>query len=372
MNLFAHPMWFVFVAMQARIPTLVIGMPGCAKTACAMALAAAMRRRFVPLVGSQCSPEDVAGLPVPDHVKFLCRMMPMSWVEALLTPGGLLFLDEFGATGQNVHASLLTVIQDKRVGDLHLDVDTLILAAMNPIEVTPNGTPLSLPTANRFFIADWVNDRESFLNGLTTCEWEAPAFPILPSDWETRIPKWGAMFSTFLRRFDLVNVPPKDDTVLRFPTERTWRNAVMCCAAAEAAGADMYTDQSNVRSMVAGNVGDVAADQFCQWKSTFDVADPLDILDGKVTFKHRDERPDITMTVLAALATTVSTESTFTPDRWDAAAGLFGEIGKSSHPEMALRYTRILLDATAKFKHSPNAKVLKPLIEMSNSLKSVG
>jgi hypothetical protein len=371
MNLF-HPMWYAFVAMQAGIPTLLIGMPGCAKTACAMALAKALRRRFVPLIGSQCSPEDVSGLPVPDHVKFLCRMMPMAWSEALLTPGGLLFLDEWGATGPAVHAAMLTVIQDKRVGDLPLDADTLMLAAMNPIEVTPNGTPLSLPTANRFFIADWVNDRESFLTGLATCEWDAPSFPVLPEDWKTRVPKWGAMFQSFLRRTDMVNVPPTDDTQLRYPTERTWRNAVMCCAAAEAAGADMFTDQSNVRLMVAGNVGDVAADQFCQFKSTLDIADPLDILDGKVTFTHRESRPDITMTVLAALATTVSTAATFTPERWDAAATLFGEIGKTSHPELVLRWTRILLDATAKFKHSPNAKVLKPLVEMSNALKSVG
>jgi hypothetical protein len=102
------------------------------------------------------------------------------------------------------------------------------------------------------------------------------------------------------------------------------------------------------------------------------MADPLDILDGKVTFKHRDERPDITMTVLAALASAVSTESTFTPDRWDAAAMIFGEVGKTSHPEMALRYTRLLLDATAKFKHAPSAKVLKPLVEMNAAMKVGG
>jgi hypothetical protein len=272
-----------------------------------------------------------------------------------------------------VHASLLTVIQDKRVGDQHLDVDTMIVACMNPPEISPNGTPLTPPTANRFFIAEWKNDRAAWLRGLGTCEWEAPVFPIVPDDWKTRVPRWGALMTAFHTRFpDLDNVLPKDDTVLRFPTERTWRNAIMCCAAAEAAGADMFTDQSNVRLMVAGNVGEQYADQFCSFKSSMDVADPVEILDGVVTFKHRDERPDITMTVLAALASTVSTESTFTPDRWDRAAALFGEIGAASAPEMALRHTRILLDAAKQFKHTPSAKVLKPLIDMSNSLKSAG
>ena len=369
-GIFSHPTWHVFLVMQTGIPTLVVGMPGCAKTAIHMALAKAMGRRFVPLVGSQCTPEDVAGLPVPDHVKFLCRMMPLQWVTELLTPGGFLFFDEFGTPSPSVHAAFLTVIQDKRVGDQHLDVDTLMSAAMNPVEISPNGTPLSLPTMNRFFHAQWKNDTNAFLNGLATCEWQAPEFPILPADWKTYVPKWGAMFSAFLRgRDEMINVPPQDDLHPAFPTERTWRNAVLCCAAAEAVGADMYSDQSNVRLMVEGNVGEAATSQFCNYKQTLDIVDPIELVDGKATFQHRDARPDLTMTVLASVATTVSSASTFTPDRWDRAAMLFGEVGSSAHPEIALRYTRILLDSAKTFKHAPSAKVLKPLIDLSNSLK---
>ena len=370
-GIFAHPMWFAFIVMQAGIPTLFTGMPGCAKTAVHQALAKAMGRRFVPLIGSQCTPEDVAGLPVPDHVKFLCRLMPMSWVEALLTPGGFLFLDEFGTPSPAVHAALLTVVQDKRVGDHHIDVDTIISAAMNPVDISPNGTPLSLPTQNRFFHAAWKNDIDKFLTGLTTCEWQAPEFPILPVDWKTYVPKWGSIFSAFLRgRDEMINVPPKDDLHPAYPTERTWRNAVMCCAAAEAAGADMFSDQSNVRLMVEGNVGEVATTQFTAYKQTLDIVDPVELVDGKATFKPKDSRPDLTMTVLASVATTVSTAATFTPERWDRAVQLFGEIGMSSHPEIALRYTRILQEATAKFKYAPSAKALKPLIDLNALMKT--
>jgi hypothetical protein len=366
-----HPTWFAYIALQAGIPTYIEGMPGCAKTAANTSFASAIGRRYVPLIGSQCSPEDAGGLPVPDHVKFLCRLMPMSWVSELLTPGGFLALDEFPNTPPSVHASLLTIIQDKRVGDVHLDIDTLILAMGNPIEVCPNGTPFSLPTANRFFHAKWQNDRAAWLRGLTTCEWEAPKIPVVPSDWKSLVPKWGGLMATFHTRFsEMANVPPKDETTMAYPTERTWRNTVMCCAAAEAAGADMYTDQTNVRLMVAGNVGEMAADMFCQFKGSFDLADPVEVADGRVQFKHRDERPDVTLAMLAALATTVSTASTFTPDRWDRVAGIFGEIGTSSHPEMALRYTRILIDATTTFKHAPNAKVLKPLMELNKAMRA--
>jgi hypothetical protein len=372
-SIFSHPMSHVFIALQAGIPTLVVGMPGCAKTQVHAALARALGRRFVPLIGSQCTPEDVAGLPVPDHVKFLCRMMPLSWTEALLTPGGLLFLDEFGTVSPSVHAALLTVVEGKRVGDHHLDADTLIAAAMNPTEHSPNGTPLSLPTQNRFFHAKWQNDIDGFLSGLTTCEWDVPTLPVVPVDWKQYIPKWGGIVSSFLRRNEgIINVPPADDLHPAYPTERSWRNTVHCLAAADATGMDMDTDTTNVRLMVEGNVGDVATSQFCNYKATLDLVDPLDLLDGKATFAHRAERPDLTMTVLGAVATAVSTASTFTPDRWDAAAILFGEVGKQAHPEIALRYTRVLLEATGKFKHAPSAKVLKPLAELNAALKVTG
>jgi MoxR-like ATPase len=359
-----------FVAMQV-VPTLVEGMPGCGKTAIHEALATAMGRRFVPLVGSQCTPEDVGGLPVPDHVKFLCRMMPLAWTEALLTPGGFLFLDELTSVSPSVQAALLTVIQDKRVGDHRLDTDTLICAACNPHEITPNGIPLTLPTVNRFFVAQWEVDREAWLQGLSTLEWSAPVFPIVPADWKSRIPRWGTLVQTFLRRADnLDSVIPKDDVTRAFPTHRSWRNAVACLAAADAAGADMETDNTFVRLMVEGNVGEVAASQFVQFKTTFDLIDPLDLLDGRAQFKHREDRPDITLNVAAAVASAVSTPSTFTPERWDRAAAFMGGIGTSAHPEMALRYTNLLFKATQDFKYSPKAAALQPLIELSNALKA--
>lgn len=364
-SVFSHPMVHLFIAMQARVPCLVVGMPGCAKTAIHRALARAMGRRFVAMCGSQCSPEDVGGLPVPDYVKHLCRMMPMWWVEALLEAGGFLFLDEFTSLSPAVQAALLTLIQDKLVGDTHLSVDTLIAAACNPEEITPNGTPLSLPTLNRFYHARWVNDRDAWLDGLVTLEWTAPAFPIVPEGWESRIPYWGGLMRTFHQRFEgLENVPPKDDLARAYPSERTWANAVRCLAAADAAGADMHTDNTFVRLMTAGNVGEVVAEQFCHFKSSYDLVDPLDLLDGKITFTHRDSRPDLTLTLAAAVASTVCSRSTFTPDRWDSAVQFLGDISKVAAPEIALKFTGMVQKAAADNGYTPKAVALKPLIEL--------
>lgn len=373
MNPFLHPMAHLWIAMQARIPTLVVGMPGCGKTLLTSLLAQAMGRRFVPLIGSQCTPEDVGGLPVPDHVKFLCRMMPMSWVEALLDPLGFLFLDEFSNVSPGVQASLLTVVQDKRVGDTHLHLDTIIAAACNPAEISPNGTPFTLPTLNRFFHVEWKTDREAWLDGLVECKWEAPAFPIVPDDWQTLIPKWGAKVKSFLSRTsgELDNAPPKDDTTWAYPSERTWRNAIHCLAAADAAGADMASDCSFIRKVMAGNVGRMAADQFCQWKQANDLVDPIAILDGTETFEHRDDRPDITLTVAAAVATTACAAGTFSPARWDAAAAFLGEIGKTAAPEIALKFTGLLKQAAVAQQYAPSKTALKPLIDLGAMMQGV-
>jgi hypothetical protein len=356
----------VFIAQQARIPTLIVGMPGTGKTLLHAALASALGRRFVPVCGSQCTPEDVGGLPVPDPVKFLCRMMPMAWVEALLTPGGFLFLDEFLTVTPGVQAALLTVIQDKRVGDQHLDVDTIIAAACNPLEHTPNGTPLTLPTANRFFHAEWKTDREAWLDGLVDCRWDAPAFPLVPAGFESLVPKWGTIVQQFLRRTggELDNVPPVDDQQWAYPTERTWRNAIYCLAAADAAGGDLFTDNTLVRELVAGNVGEMATRQFVQWKQAADLVDPIAILDGTATFEHRDDRPDLTLTVAAAVASTACGPGTFSEDRWDAAAAFLGEIGKVAAPEIALKFTGMLRSTAVERKYAPSKKALQPLVDL--------
>lgn len=372
-NPFAHPMAHLFIAQQARVPTLVIGDPGDGKTAIHRALAKAMGRRFVLMIGSQCTPEDVGGVAVPDFAKHLCRLLPMWWVEQLLTPGGFLFLDEFMANSPAVQSALLTVIQDKLVGEVYFDGDTIVCAAANPLDMTPNGSPLYLPSLNRFFHAKWECDDETWLDGLDTLNWDAPAFPLVPAGWEGSIPKWGSRVQMFHRRTEgMRSVIPSDETTFSFPTRRTWANAIRCLAAADAAGADLTTDQTFVRRMVEGNVGEVAANAFCQFNSTLDLIDPLDVLDDKAKFKHNDSRPDLTFSVVASVVSTVHAASTFTPARWDRAARFLGEIGDEVAPEIALKYLNLLRKAAEQNKYVPNAKAVQPLIALHKAIKSVG
>jgi energy-coupling factor transporter ATP-binding protein EcfA2 len=370
---FDHPLAHAFIAIQAGQPVLFVGPPGCGKTSTLAALSRALQRRFVGLLGTQCTPEDVSGLPVPDLVKKLCRMMPMAWVEALLTPGGFLFLDEFTAVPPSVQAALLTVIQDLRVGDLRLDLDTLVCAACNPSEITPNGQPLSLPTNNRFFHAVWQKDREAWLDGLETLTWEDPVFPVVPTSWRSQVPRWGTLTKTFLRRSDnLDSVIPTVDDQPAYPTERSWANAIRCLAAADAAGCDMSAGSKFVRLMVEGNVGETAAMQFATWRNSYDLVDPLELLDGTAKFQHDDARPDLTLNVCASVLSAVQSPATFTTDRWDAAAAFYAEVAKVAAPEIALKSTGALQKAAVANGYAPNAKALKPLIELGQRMKVAG
>jgi hypothetical protein len=367
-NAFANVNAAFFIALQARVPALARGLPGTGKSTIMAALAAAMGRRFVALIGSQCAPEDFGGMPVPDLKAKLCRLMPAEWVEAFLTPGGLLFLDEITAVSPSVRAALLTLITERHVGSVHLDHDTLMAAACNPEELCPNGTPLELAMNNRFFHHDWKVEREEWLDGMATGQWAAPTFPLVPSDWESMIPKWGGRFSAFLRRTDgLDNVPPSDES-RAYPSQRSWHNAVKCVAAADAAGADLTSDQSFVRKMVAGNVGEVAADQFCQFNAAFDLVDPLAVVDGTAKFKHNPARPDLTFCVCASIASAMLGQG-FSEDRWNAAAGFFAGLAKDTGPEIPLRYTGLLNQAAAARKYAPPAKVLAPIVELAKSLR---
>jgi MoxR-like ATPase len=370
-NLFADHNAPFYIAVQARVPCLAEGLPGTGKSTILAALAAALGRNFRAMYGTQCTPEDVSGMPVPDMVRRLTALLPMAWVEALLTPGGFLFFDEITAVSPSVRAALLTVLTERRVGDLTLDIDTLMAAACNPSDLCPNGTPLELACNNRFFHHPWKTPRDAWLDGLIDLEWEAPQFPVVPADWHTRIPHWGARIQAFHRKSEgMENVPPKDDVQKSYPSERTWANAIRCLAAADAAGADMTSHQQFVRLMVAGNVGDVAANQFCTYNAACDLVDPVELLDGKAKFAHKESRPDLTFCVCASVVSTLLSASTFSEDRWNRGAALLGSIGTEVAPEVALKYTRLLHKAAADRKYAPPAKALKPLLELAAAMKS--
>jgi hypothetical protein len=96
-----------------------------------------------------------------------------------------------------------------------------------------------------------------------------------------------------------------------------------------------------------------------------------DLLDGTAVFKHDDNRPDITLCVAAAITTAVGLPSKFTPDRWDRAAAIIGQIGTECSPEIALKHNNKLKQAATSNGYRPKAAALKPLLDLMDTVDAL-
>jgi MoxR-like ATPase len=110
--------WAYWVAGQAGVIPIALGMPGVAKTESTRALAYAARRRFLPVMLDQVLPEDLGGYPVVkeiDHdgrrVEVMRRVLDEKFVMARLEPSVML-IDELTNTGHSTQAAALQLMAE--------------------------------------------------------------------------------------------------------------------------------------------------------------------------------------------------------------------------------------------------------------------
>jgi hypothetical protein len=133
----------------------------------------------VPAPSKKAAKEMVTGANLPPTAVYYA---PPSWVrdlqtrtsglsyvnkkgERVLPPDfrlgygnrSVLFLDEFSTAEETVQAALLRVVHERIVGDEELPRNTAVIAAANPPAMSPGGTTMTAPTANRFLHAWWIS-----------------------------------------------------------------------------------------------------------------------------------------------------------------------------------------------------------------------
>jgi hypothetical protein len=313
-----------FVALQV-VPSITWGGTGVGKSSTVEALAAALGRDFVPLLGSTHLPEDFSGYPTPDHKSGVVHMMPTSWVKRTMNGKALVFIDEVTNVPSATQAGLLSVITERRVGDYQMPSSTLICAAANPPELCPNAIPLAPAMRSRFFHHEWEVDYAHWFTGLRHgCDWEAPEFPVVPDHWTDGLPQFGLLGEAFLRSApDCREKLPDDDETMAFPNPRTWTYLVKCFAAADACGFEQK--HPIYRALAMGSVGEAAGGEFLRYWHQLDLINPEAFLSGKEDYEY-EKRPDANICFLTGLVKAL--RENCTKDRWVRAAEAFVEIGQ--------------------------------------------
>ncbi len=253
-------------ALDAGIPTLLMGMPGTAKTAWANQRAEAKGAHIETLIGSGLDRTDIFGMPalVDGYVRFT----PPAWARNLIEadrqgkPTSLL-LDEITCTPEVVQAPMLRLVQERRAADWSLPRNTEIILAANPPEIAAGGWDISVPLANRIAHVDWHLPFDSW------AEWM-----MAQKDYR----EGRASIVGFLnKKQSLLLQVPKDNLSGAWPSARSWDHSARVFRAQE---------------VVAALVGTAAAAEYVNWLKAADLPDPQDVLTGKVKLPDGKQRMD--------------------------------------------------------------------------------
>lgn len=136
--------------MAAGIRALLVGPPGCAKTARIAAAAAANNRELVVMRASLSERVDFGGALVPDMAAGVTRALPLDVLHKLqtTTEPTLLFLDDLGQAPIDVQAALMRLFDDGALSD-----QVLIWGATNRPGDVAGVTRLCEPLRSRFHVA---------------------------------------------------------------------------------------------------------------------------------------------------------------------------------------------------------------------------
>lgn len=347
-----------FIAAQAGVTPLAVGMPGCAKSASMLAFARATNRRIYTLIGSLRDPADIGGYPHPDgHNGATCmKLVPPEWAAHCCNgEPWIVFLDELTTVVPAVQAAMLRVIAERVVGDLVLPDNTWLVAAANPPDVAANGQELEPPMANRICHLKWDMDWEAFDSGLMNgLKFPATSFPVLPDNWQDQIGAIGSLVAAFRKRKPgLFDAFPKEDRSKAsgaWPSPRSWTNAVRCLAAAESVNAD----DGIKHQLVEGCVGYAAAIEFSEWRRNLDLPDPEEMIEEALAarkakrpmkYKHPD-RPDKLIALLGSVSHAVISQGN-TVERWEAGMAII-EAAAKHEVDVAMSCAKMLASNVPK------------------------
>lgn len=327
--------WAFWIAGQARVVPLAYGIPGVAKTASCRSLAQRANRRFLGCYLDQMLPEDMGGVPAPTRISIgdvehdcIKKLLDETMLRAQLEPSVVL-LDELNQASHSMMAAAQEWINSP-------PESCWMFAAANPVEQASNGVDLTPPLVNRMCVVTWERPvearREGWRRGFR--DYPAPQVPLLPDDYlDIFGGKWGELLCAFEdQHADLFgdDAFPKDldQATKPWPSDRSWTNVGILLSAGESVGANATTRHN----LIAGCVGDAAAQQFERWLAAQDLPDPEELLAMPHTLKL-PVRFDMSRAIVASIIGRL--RANCTPARWESAYDLL-EVAFRQQQEVAL------------------------------------
>lgn len=331
------------IAVQARIPVFLWGMPGTGKTKNTEAFSRILDERLWVVILSIREPSDQGGLPVirPEGV----TMEPPRWAKELVqAKHGIVFFDEFNTAPPTTQSSALRVIYGGWAGDEKLPEDTSFIAAGNPPETSTGAYDLTSAIANRWVHFNWKPEPAAWCDGMVA-GWPDPHVTRLPRNWQDMIATKRGIFASFIRiRPDLLDAMPEDPAAQgrAWPSRRTWDMSAILTAAAAAAG---HPEKSEVtRKLISGCVGDSAAREFTNWYVKLDLRNPEEYL-ANPQDTPLPRRQDQVMATLDAIASASLDRRHKKKDqirRYEAAWVVIGRVARENKPDIVIPAARVL------------------------------
>lgn len=171
-NLSNLPMFTALAsAVKAKVPTLVWGPPGVAKTARIRAMGESWGYHVEVITGSLRDKSDFMGFGLirgADTDEPETVYSPPQWLRALnRAEKGLLVLDELTTSGE-VYKVMLSILAERVVGEHKLGDHVAIVALANPVDEAVEGEELPAAINSRLCHLAWDTDFDAWANGVVT------------------------------------------------------------------------------------------------------------------------------------------------------------------------------------------------------------
>jgi hypothetical protein len=343
-------------------PLMIWSDPGTAKTSAAYALAQSYKWRKNVLITSMMDPTDIGGTPYPSEKNEYTKHLKPQWFhDAMKGEPTLIIWDEITSSPAACQAATMRIVHEGAIDDDYLPDTARHMLIGNPPETAANGTEMPYPLANRLqHVQTDGPDLTEFLAHLAG-EDNVPALEkVDPEKRQIAYDHVQSVVEGYARKLGAL---PKESPAAirgRFPmayaTIRSWRNLVNLYATAIA------LDMEDLLPTIAiGTIGEPCGIQFEKARKEMNLPNADDLLDGKVKWNPKADRPDITFAVCGAIGrAAVRADNKKTAEykrRWSAAWPLLDKVLPMGEDFVAIA-TRILVNE----KNRPSNWADNPLV----------